>query len=475
VEPADGGLNDMTTVLFNITHGFQARMLLRSSISRTLLERGVLLVVVSHSSDEEYFRKEFAHPRIILEPMPTRMSSIETKLVSLRQYLLMNPALGATLNHKNERLRCQSPRSYWFARLGNCVLGHCAPLRRAYMSMEAWLYDGKEFDPVLARHRPDLVVTGTPGYFPDDVHLLRACGRLGIPSACVMLSWDNLTSKGYMGAQPDWLLVWSDLMADEAVKYHNYPRNRMLWTGAAQFDHYFHLRDHLDRRAWRRAHAVPEDATMMVYGTINPAILPHEGNILRSIVGAMKAGKFRRRTHLWIRLHPQVVKGVYSKNLGPFEDLAGPDVTVEKPPVQSDKLAWDLPKEDATHLAELLGAADVVATPSSTLVIDAACAGTPIVDVLFDGDGPFEPRVRVARLAKYTHYAQILTTGGIAIARSIEEFVRLVEAYAEDPKRDEARRQEMIRQQLGCLDGQAGARTAEAILKLAGGWGTGNT
>jgi hypothetical protein len=61
----------MPRILLNITHGFQARMLLRSAISETLLERGADLVVVSHSSREPYFQQEFDHPRITLEDRPT--------------------------------------------------------------------------------------------------------------------------------------------------------------------------------------------------------------------------------------------------------------------------------------------------------------------------------------------------------------------------------------------------------------------
>lgn len=189
-----------------------------------------------------------------------------------------------------------------------------------------------------------------------------------------MLSWDNLTSKGYMGATPDHLLVWSDLMAGEAVEHHNFPRGRIHWCGAPQFDIYQGIRERFDRLAWRREHGVPEGMPLVVYGTINPALLPHELNILQQIVAALRSGAFAVQPYFWIRLHPQVVRGYYSQSLDPFRELAGPDVFVEEPPVQSDKLPWDLPKAEAEHLARLMAAADVVATPGSTLMIDAACA-----------------------------------------------------------------------------------------------------
>ncbi len=441
-------------------------MLLRSEIADTLLAEGVELVVVSPNADEEYFQEEFNHPQISLEKMPSRFSRVEARLVNLRQYFLMNPSLGATLNHKNESFRRHSPGMYWFARTVNSVLGRVGPLRRAYLRMENRLFPGAEFDSLLDRHKPDLVTTGTPGYNRDDIHCLRAARRGGISTATVMLSWDNLTSKGYMGVTPDHLLVWSDLMADEAVEYHDFPRSKIRWTGAAQFDCYFGVRDRLDRRSWRRQHGLAEDVPLLVYGTINPAILPHEIEIVRQIVAAARSGKFRRRPHIWIRLHPQVMKGAYSQSIEPYRALAGEGVTVEEPQVQSTSLAWDLPKQDAAHLAELLAAADVVSTPSSTLVIDAAAAGAPIVNVLFDGC-QVEAALSVRRFEKYTHYAKILATGGIARAYDIDEYVRQVDEYVDDPQRDDEGRQRLIEQQLGCLDGAAGRRTAQALMDLA--------
>jgi hypothetical protein len=459
----------MTKILLNITTGFQARMLLRSATAETLLASGASLIVLSSASGERYFRQEFEHPRIILEDLPSRFSRVEANLITLRQYLLMNPSLGRTLNYKNEAFRRQAPKRYWLARAGNSLLGRMPRLRRAYQAMERSVFRGREFDEVLLRHRPDLIVTGSPGYIAEDIHLLRAARRLGIPSATVMLSWDNLTSKGYMAQAPDHLLVWSDLMADEAVRYHDFPREPIHWCGAAQFDHYFGIRNRLDRAAWRRAHGVPADAGMIVYGTINPALVPHEIEILRQIVAAMRSGRFGFTPYLWIRLHPQVIRGQYARSLEPFRQLAGPDVTVEEPCVQSDKLAWDLPKEDAYHLAELLAAADVVVTPNSTLSIDAACAGTPIINLAFDGDAPVPPELSVRRFIHYTHAATILETGGIALAESVDDFVRLAKRYVADPTLGAEGRDRMIRQQLGRLDGRAGERTADTLLRLAAG------
>ncbi len=314
---------------------------------------------------------------------------------------------------------------------------------------------------------PDLVVTGTPGYNRDDIHLIRCAKRHKIPTATVMLSWDNLTSKGYMGAIPDQLLVWSDLMADEAVQYHGYPRDRITWVGAAQFDHYAKFQETFNRVAWRQANGIPDEAALLMYGTINPAIVPHEFNIVKGIYDQIQAGAFSRPVYLWIRLHPQVVQGTWKQNLEEYEALAGPMVHVERPPVHESKLNWDLPKEDAVHLASLLAASDVVITPNSTLSIDAACLDRPIVNVMHDGPGLDARELSTKRFTHYTHYAKILKTGGISVSQVPADIPEMINSYLAHPELQHAGRKNILRQQFNQFDGLSSQRTAEKLLQFA--------
>lgn len=442
-------------------------MLLRSRISERLLEAGTHLIVVAPNAKEPYFRQEFDHPQITLCESPGKYSRVESYLINLRQYFLMNPSLGGTLNHKNEAFRRNSPWFARFARAVNLVVGRIGLLRRAYMKAEEKIFSGRDHDALLTAQKPDLVVTGTPGYNRDDIHLIRAAKRHRIPTATVMLSWDNLTSKGYMGAVPDQLLVWSDLMAEEAVHYHNYPSERITWVGAAQFDHYANFAQSFDRLAWRRAHGIADDAALLMYGTINPALVPHESNIVRGIVEQIRAGKFDKPIHLWIRLHPQVVQGYYAENLSDYTNLASPTITVEKPPVHESKLSWDLPKEDATHLASLLAASDIVITPNSTLSIDAACLDRPILNIAHDGPGLDAQEMSTKRFMSYTHYAKILEMGGISVSMQPDDIPDLVNRYFMDPELNQAGRRRILAQQFNHFDGISGHRTADELLSLA--------
>lgn len=441
-------------------------MLLRSKIAEELLDAGTELIVCSVNADETYFMSEFKHPQIVLVKMPTTVCPWESRFSNWRQYLLMNPRLGGTLNHKIETLRCDRPARYYFTRALNLFFGNISFLRRLYMYAESKFFPALEFDGIMQKWRPDLVVTGTPGFNLHDVHALRSAKRLKLPTATVMLSWDNLTSKGFMNGVPDYLLVWSELMARDALEYHDFPPNRILETGAAQFDIYLEAKRTTDIVSWRRENNIPSDAFLMMYGTINPGICGHELDILKAIIAKMRICTLPRKPFLWIRLHPQVVNGTWKSSLAPFQQLEAEDVHVEIPPVTESKLDWDLPKTDTVHLKNLIATSDMVITTSSTLSIDAACADTPIVNVFFDGRS-VDPVQSVARFKKYTHYARILETGGIFIADSIDQFGEAMVRYCENPSSEQENRAAIVQQQIGRLNGEAGIVTARQLLTLA--------
>src|SRR5262249_25430032 len=145
---------------------------------------------------------------------------------------------NATNNLFNEQfLRSRRPH-YVFLRTLNRLVGRWRPVRDWWMSFESAAVSGRELQSVLEADRPALLVTGTPGTEYMDALLLRCARRLGIPSLCVVLSWDNLTSKGYMAARPDRLVVWNERMRGEAIELHDYASEDVEVAGVAHFDIY---------------------------------------------------------------------------------------------------------------------------------------------------------------------------------------------------------------------------------------------
>ena len=445
-------------ILFNISHGFQARMLLRTQIAATLIDAGCELLVVSPNADEPYFKAEFDRPGYTLVPMPERESYLESLVIKWRQYLLMNPSLGKTLHYKRQKFVEKFPRASLLVRGLNLFLGNIPLLRSLYLKLEAAVYNGSEFDDLLKEYQPHLVVAGTPGFNRYDIHLLRAARRVKLATATVMLSWDNLTSKGYMGAQPDQLLVWSPLMKEEALTYHGF-KGPITEVGAAQFDIY-QSRDRLSGGlAFREKHGIPAKSKLLVFGTMNQDVYPGQLDDLKAFIKMINSESWAENVMLWVRLHPQTITGRNAYLQERYRELAGDRVHIEIPKVQSERLAWDLPKDDQQHLAGLLQAAHMVIVPRSTLSIDASCAGTPVINMAIDPT--------FSKGFNYTHYEKILTQKGIWVVRSFDELREACQAYLNEPDLHREGRNNIIRQQLGTYFGNAGKRTAEVLMELA--------
>lgn len=462
----------MTTLFLSITHGFQARDLLRTDVLRTLKDAGVRVVILTPNHQDEYFVREFSAPGVVFAPLHMDTGPLELAMGGFRRYALANLKLNRTINALNERFhRGRSPRHLLLKGL-NAVFGRFRLARQLWMALEATLFPGREYDRLFEQYRPTLVVTGTSGSIPADAHLLRAARRHGVRTACVVLSWDNLTSKGHMAAVPDELIVWNQIMQREAQELHDYPPSRVHVAGVSHFDVYAHPSDAGTRERFCASLGLDPSRRIIMLGTVTPWLFPHNGDVAEILARAIAESRIDVPSQLVIRLHPQVVsRGTqHSENLERFEVLATTyrHVHLDRPAVRSKSLMWDVSADDMAHLADLLRYSDVTLNAGSTLSIDSAIVDTPIVNIGFDGYAHPPAAQSVVRIYAFTHYANIVATGGVRIARSAVEMLELVNTYLHDPNLDRQGRARIVEEQCYRIDGRSGARVASFLLEMMG-------
>jgi hypothetical protein len=87
---------------------------------------------------------------------------------------------------------------------------------------------------------PDLVLISPMNLrFSEETEYAKAAKRLGIPTAVLTISWDNLSTKGLFHIRPDKLFVWNTYQAADAVEIQQIPRERISITGSPFFDKWF--------------------------------------------------------------------------------------------------------------------------------------------------------------------------------------------------------------------------------------------
>jgi hypothetical protein len=286
-----------------------------------------------------------------------------------------------------------------------------------------------------------------------------------------MLSWDNITAKGTPLLMPDYFISWGPIMTREIEDLYHFPRNRIYECGVPHFDVYSHTGQFIGPSTLLRELGLPPEQPYIFYGMVIDYSCPNEIDILAWLADQVNKNSFVKPCSLVIRPHPQMISGFYARSSRDFDRLkalASPRVVIDTPSLQSEQLAWDLPKSDMVRLASLLAGSAMCINANSTLCLDACMLDRPVINIAFDGSKelPYEKSAR--RGLEYIHMAKLLAFGGIRTARSFGELEMHVNTYLCDPHLDRRGRMLSVAQECGPRDGRAAERVANILSHLAG-------
>jgi CDP-glycerol glycerophosphotransferase (TagB/SpsB family) len=475
------------TVFLVVHQGFVARFLLRTDIFRTLKEAGVRIVIVTPNADEPYMKAEFAAPTVVLEPLrgdllrakKLERSSAWWLVTYIRNYALAHGHRSQGFQQKYRRSLARISKGQPF--VGRCihaaiqVLWRSRTLRRLLLALEMRLYTEDLHADLFESYRPNLVVTTGAGYADDDAMLLREARRHGVPTAAVILSWDHPTTKGYRGADPDHVVVWSDRMADQMVRFHDIPRERIFVGGVPYFDHYLREDGLLTREELCAQLELDPERRLVLFATSSPGLYRHNMLVAKTLARAI-AEDALPQAQLVVRLHPINFRPDHKTPLDEWERLRSEydHVELDVPKVLSDRLRIDMPASDSERLGSLMKHCDVLVNVFSTTTLEAFLLDRPVVLVASGahiGDatqaetaGAEEP----APWDEYEHLQAVVEVGAARTARSMPELVRLVREYLDHPELDRQKRVEIARTECGPTDGYAGERIGRHLLGLMG-------
>lgn len=233
-----------------------------------------------------------------------------------------------------------------------------------------------QLERMLDEERPDLIIHPTvlAGVYVNDLGM--ASRRRGIPLVMIMNSWDNPSTKRAMTGKPDWLLVWGPQTQAHAVKYIGMQKTRAVCFGAAQFD-VFRMSPRITRSDFCRNHQISENAKILLYagsskGTDEFAHLVMIDNAIESgqlgdvvVVyrphpwGGAGAGGHRILDHPWKHVRIESSMRSYLERL------------------RHGKPGITTPDYRDTH--DVLSSVDFLVSPLSTIIIEGALHGKPVM------------------------------------------------------------------------------------------------
>lgn len=454
----------MKTILIPIASGFAARNTLRSGVVEQLVQQGVRVVITIPMVVADEFKKECESLEgVMVEGYPPA-GLLERKLITLR-YLetFFSPTTFSldteTIRSKRKKMRIERPLLFFLYRAANAVSR--SPLVAALLrEVDWWIHKKTWYRELFARYHPALLFS-TDIFHLDEIPFLEAAKRFRVPIVASILSWDNFTSYGRLPVLPEKVLVWNEVMKREAVELHRCASSNVMVVGNPNFDLYKKL--HFPPRGVfvKRLGGDPQKK-VITYAAIPSAWCDTEPEIIQMIVAAMRAGEFDVPVQLVIRPHPKDSPSRYAV----FGNQ--PDIMVQASwrQVEAFRDNWNPSLEDVIDLGALLCASDVVVNIASTVSIEAALFDRPIVNPRFDGREPKPYLQSVARIYDFTHYRNVVSTGGVRMAGNERELIEAIRWCLHHPEAGREGRQRLVAQQCGPCDGKASERIAQALFSL---------
>lgn len=451
------------TVFLVVHQGFAARYLLRTDILTTLKEAGCRVVVLA--PEDSGLADEFADEQVVIEPLrvPPKRAGQRSMLwwwtLHLRNFAIANGHRTRALREKAERFTARhmagQPIEQRIFRVVIHLLWRSRRLRRALLALELRRYVEEAHRDLFERYRPDLVVTTSPGYFKPDARVLREAALHRVQSATVVLSWDNPTSKGYRGANPDLVIAWSERMKSQLVEFQDFAPEQVVVGGVPHFDAYYRDGDLPSRVDLCAQLGLDPDRKIVLFATSAPGYYGRDHEVAAALARAIAQDTLGAPAQLVVRVHPNFPsKGV---SISDFERIAGEyrHVALDVPVILSGGLSCHMPADDSRRVMGLVRHCDVLVNVFSTTTLEAFAVDRPVVMV-------------ESKAVAYEHMAAVLESGAAPVARTDGELVANVGRYLADPGHERAQRAAIAAQEIGPADGRSGRRIAGLLLELAG-------
>jgi hypothetical protein len=329
-----------------------------------------------HSADGD----DYANHHIRAVPGPWGVPTVEgvnvldraLKSIHLTGFSLEYPEGSLTTLHLSQR---RSPQ-----RLIARALTAVAPRRSAMRRWLRTLYGA--YRPSRARVaaifdavRPAMVLVASPGHLWLDHLVLDESRRRGIPSACIVLSWDNLYSRGPMSRRPDHLMVWSEEMRQQAIEVHQFPADRISIVGAPQFQPYAAPVSRESIARMRERIGLTPDEPYLAY-VCGARTARYDVEDVTELVAQVRAGPYRD-LRIVVRPHPQGARPAY-ESLLPLGVLLDRSPDLIDPNTKPDAIDADAIR----HMSCLLDDARfVVSSWGTTALLEACIFDTPSVQL----------------------------------------------------------------------------------------------
>jgi hypothetical protein len=471
------------SVFISADHGLAIVYFLQSDVVPTLLEAGVEVVLLTDDALKSQIETRFGCPGLIIEGLRLDQANAYARQVDpeVQWWLQTLRRVGSS-----NRINTQAMDSYidqiaveegWKRRMfmpaGRTAIALLRRSRRARQSLVRlqMRYIPGIYTDLFQRYQPSLVVASTPGWRMDR-YLLREAVQLGIPTAAVVVGWDNPSSYSIPGAPVEHITCWSQVQKDELVLGSDWPPQKVNIGGIPTYDGYFRKQWQLTREEYFRLHGLDPNRKLLSYAASFVSFSPNYQNI-EALAHLVAGDSLSSPSQLLVRLHPNHFwdNHLFAAEREKIRQLAHdqPHVHVVEPVPLGASLGY-YSGEDMPEKASMMAHSDVFLTVYSTMVVETAIHQRPIVSACLDAPGGWNiPRkfsLPLSEIGNWPTHDRFRRSGFGRIAMNMNDLRQSINFYLQNPEAEARERQAFIQRECTFTDGSSGRRTGEYLLSL---------
>lgn len=417
----------MKNIYLAITIGSRIRDLLRLGALDYLIEDPeTRVVLVTPADSDPEFITEFAGERVLIRHLHEFHLSRFSKAVGMARGTLRSRRIAA-----------------------------------AWLWAERRLLPNNWYDDLFRELPPSLVVLSDMVQVRE-IPLAMNAYRRGVRTLGLIRSWDNILKR--LAVRTDVFVVPNEISRREAMEVELYRASELHVLGTPQFDPYFDESVIRPRDEFIGGLGLDPSKRLVLLATAGAKFQYVQATWLDLLLRAQESGAFSSPTQIVCRNHG-------GDELGPFLNVKyahRQGLYMDLPRRWSASLGWTMDKGDVEHVANLLHHADVVATPASTMGLEAAIFDTPTVLISFNEPLPEVTKNSLHDYAFRQHYRALVEDGLIPVANDEADLIDLINRLLEQPHAYRAQRKTIVDQWIKPSDGHSSRRIADLVLDLAG-------
>jgi hypothetical protein len=340
---------------------------------------------------------------------------------------------------------------------------------RSFMNLLKWiegkyLYTG-DIQGIDPSQIDQLLLLGIGTHGSELENILNYWARKqGISVVHMVGNYDHLTSKGYRGGPIDHLLVWGPVMRDDAVRYQDIEPEKIKIIGSIRYNA---VQGEIRLTREEFFHSCGLDPAKKTILFAGPQGEYHYFEMFEAFEQLIREND---QVQMIYRIYPDkaVMAEAYMKPIIHYaRSIPNVYVSLADPHYQTGAKNLEVPQIEQDELWHALKYSDILVNHFSTMGLEACMFDKPVIYIRYfpqTGYTWIQPPVYYDH-GMAIHNRRMLESGVARTAYSRDELVRTIKDAIAYPEKFQEHRREIVKQELGPLDGKACQRLVDSCVE----------